>query len=114
MNLRLDRQPSWRIGLYLLPAFVLFAFFVVMPVLSALGLAFFRADGLVQRDWVGFGNFLQLFHDPLFWRSLMNLVVFAVIGVPVQTFGPLLGAKLLYALRSGRAAYWYRTLLVFP
>ena len=114
MSSRLDRQPPWRIGLYLLPALGLFALFVTVPVLWALGLAFFRTDGLVQREWVGLANFVSLGRDPLFWRSLANLGLFAVLAVPVQTFGPLIGAKLLHSLRSGRAAYWYRTALVFP
>lgn len=99
---------------FLLPALGLFAVFVVLPALSALVLAFFRADGLAMREWVGLDNFHQLLGDALFWRSIRNLLLFALLTVPVQTLGPLVGAKLLYALRSPRAAYWYRTLLVFP
>jgi len=99
---------------FLLPALGLFAVFVVLPALSALVLAFFRTDGLAMREWVGFDNFHQLLGDALFWRSIRNLLLFALLTVPVQTLGPLIGAKLLYALRSPRAAYWYRTLLVFP
>ncbi|HEU5078540.1 MAG TPA: sugar ABC transporter permease [Opitutaceae bacterium] len=114
MNANFDRQPLWRVSIFLMPAWVLFVAFVVIPLVSALGLAFFRTDGLVQREWIGLGNFISLKADPLFWRSLANLGLFAVFTVPLQTIGPLIGAKLLYSLRSARVAYWYRTALVFP
>lgn len=99
---------------FLLPAGGLFLVFVVIPSVSALTLAFFRTDGLAMREWVAADNFIQLIRDPLFWTSLRNLGIFALLTVPLQTIGPLIGAKLLYSLRSTRAAYWYRTLLVFP
>lgn len=108
------RSQSWQAAGFMLPAIVFFAVFVVLPALSALALAFFRADGLALRQWVGVENFRELAADPLFWKSIRNLLWFAVLTVPVQTLGPLIGAKLLYSLRSQRAAYWYRTLLVFP
>ncbi len=107
-------SPALSVLGFLFPAYALFAFFVVVPALSALALAFFRTDGLDMREWVGLANFSDLMSDGLFWRSIRNLLVYAVLAVPVQTVGPLIGAKLLYTLRSARAAYWYRTLLVFP
>lgn len=109
-----DAAAAWRAAGFLFPAVGLFAVFVALPALSALGLAFFHTDGLAMRQWAGVENFRHLAVDPLFWKSLGNLAWFAVLTVPVQTLGPLIGAKLLYSLRSPRAAYWYRTLLVFP
>jgi raffinose/stachyose/melibiose transport system permease protein len=109
-----DHQPLWRAGSYLLPGMGLFVVFVAGPVLAALALAFFHTDGIGRREWAGLANFVTLGHDGLFWRSFANLALFAILTVPVQTFGPLLGAKLLHSLRHARAAYWYRTLLVFP
>lgn len=106
--------PVWRVTGFILPAMALFTVFVALPAGSALALAFFRTDGLAMREWVGGENFLHLAEDPLFWQSIRNLAVFAVFTVPVQTIGPLVGAKLLYALRSPRAAFWYRSLLVLP
>ncbi len=115
MNAASPKKTAWTNVLgFLLPAGGLFGVFVVIPAVSALTLAFFRTDGLAMREWVGAENFIQLIHDPLFWTSLRNLGIFVLLTVPLQTIGPLLGAKLLYSLRSTRAAYWYRTLLVFP
>lgn len=105
---------GWRVTGFVLPALGLFGVFVLVPALSALVIAFFRTDGLAMREWVGLENFQQLLGDALFWKSIRNLLWFAALTVPVQTLGPLIGAKLLYSLRSARAAYWYRTLLVFP
>jgi len=107
-------DSGWRVIGFLFPAMALFVVFVALPALSALGLAFFRTDGLAMREWVGGENFRQLAGDPLFWKALRNLLVFALLTVPVQTLGPLFGAKLLHSLHSTRAAFWYRTLLVLP
>ena len=109
-----SRVPAGKAAGFLAPALALFGVFVAVPTLSALAMAFFRTDGLAMREWVGVDNFLLLGEDALFWKSMRNLAVFAVLTVPAQTLGPLIGAKLLYSLRSARAAYWYRTLLVFP
>ncbi|HEY0946345.1 MAG TPA: sugar ABC transporter permease [Opitutaceae bacterium] len=105
---------SRRAWFFLAPALALVTIFVAWPVASALRLAFFETDGLGHTRFVGLGNFIELARDPLLWVSLRNLAVFGALTVPLQTFGPLLGAKLLHSLGTGRSAYWYRTLLVVP
>lgn len=99
---------------FLLPALGLFGLFVALPAVAAVALAFFHTDGLGTESWAGWENFRHLSSDPLVWQSLRNLASFALLTVPLQTLGPLLGAKLVFSLRSRLAAYWYRTLLVFP
>ena len=44
---------------------------------------------------VGFGNYTQLFHDPLFWGAVRHTVVFFAVTFTVQTFLGLTFAVLL-------------------
>lgn len=99
---------------FLAPAFVLLAIFVVWPLVLALRLAFYEADGLTVTRFIGLQNFRDLFADPVMWKSFRNLLFYAALTVPLQTFGPLLGAKLVHSVRSPRSSYWLRTLLVVP
>lgn len=96
------------------PALAMLAVFVFYPAVSALRLAFFTTDGLAAEVFSGAGNFTAMARDKVAWISARNLFWYAMMLVPLQTIGPLLGAKLLHGLRSMRAAYVYRTLLVLP
>jgi N,N'-diacetylchitobiose transport system permease protein len=42
-----------------------------------------QITGAIPTEWVGFANFATTLHDPEFWLSLRNTVVFAVIVVPL-------------------------------
>ena len=46
---------------------------------------------------VGFGNYTQLFHDPLFWGAVRHTVVFFAVTFTVQTFLGLTFAVLLHS-----------------
>lgn len=99
--------------LYLLPAFLLLGVFSYWPFVQAFRLALYRSDGLKVNDFVGLENFATLFQDPLFWHGFAVLGLLA-LGLPLQVFGPFIGARLIHAVRSGRAAYVYRAALVIP
>jgi ABC-type sugar transport system permease subunit len=111
---RRDFSPAARRLLLLGPALVLLAVFVFYPALSALRLAFFETDGLSPERFAGADNFTAMARDGVAGMSARNLLLYAAMLIPLQTIGPLLGAKLLHGLRSARAAYFYRTLLVLP
>jgi multiple sugar transport system permease protein len=68
--------------LFLLPAVLYIALLVAVPFVLAIGFAFSDVTtGDPSFDWVGFDNFSAIFHDPVFWRSLRNTLVFTVISM---------------------------------
>jgi multiple sugar transport system permease protein len=77
-----ERRPlSDREGLlaplFLLPAVVYVLALVAIPFFLAI--AFSLTDvtaGDPSLDWVGFKNFDDIFHDPIFWRALRNTLLF--------------------------------------
>ncbi|WP_454299637.1 carbohydrate ABC transporter permease [Salana multivorans] len=72
---------SWMIA----PAVLLISLFVIVPIALTFALAFTNAR-LVSPSgpsFIGLDNFSRLLSDPLFWQSLRNTVIFAVVVVPV-------------------------------
>lgn len=63
--------------------------------------------------FVGLTNYIRLFtRDTLFYKSLLNTMLFMVAYIPVVIFGGLLLAVLLYKLKSSRRLF--QTLNVMP
>lgn len=70
---------------FIIPTLVFFCVFTIYPVLQALYYSMFDWSGMSQdKTFVGFGNFKEMFEDPIVWRSIGNdyfLVVGKVIGI---------------------------------
>jgi multiple sugar transport system permease protein len=96
------------------PAVVLLLLFFVVPVALAFGLAFTNARLISPRpaEFVGADNFVTLFGDPMFWKSLRNTAYFAVVVVPVQAALALALAMLVNGKVRGRN--FFRTVYFLP
>src|SRR4029077_20267171 len=68
------------------PAHVLGLTFVLVPIALAFALAFTNAKLVspLGPQFVGVDNFTRMFHDPVFWKSLRNPILFAIFVVPIQ------------------------------
>jgi len=71
----------------LLPAFVLYAFFVIIPVFWSAYYGFFDWKGIGAAKFIGFENYAEVIKDPIFWKSFKNnmlIVAASVFGqVPI-------------------------------
>jgi len=102
------------IYLFMVPTFVLLAAFTYYPIASALFHSLYRWDG-VRTSFVGFGNFRELFTvDRAFINSLGNVLRLTAFRVAVALTVPLLAAEVIFGLKSKRAAYVWRVILVVP
>ncbi len=82
------RQRSTGIALlFVLPAVILLAVFLLAPFCIAVYLSFTneRLASPLPRVWVGWHNYHAILTDPRFRQALINNVVFAVVVVPLQT-----------------------------
>jgi len=80
-----------------------FAILVAFPLLQAFQLSFFDAT-LLQRTWVGLGNYVRLFSDTVFVISLRNTLLLVAGVVPVTAVLALIIAVLAFGLpRFGQA-----------
>lgn len=67
--------PARKNLLFILPGLLLYCAFVFVPILSAVGLSFTSWNGLSAPEWVGLGNYIQLFGDTRFFTALKNNAV---------------------------------------
>lgn len=98
----------------LAPALSLLVIFFIVPIGLMFALAFTDARLVSPRppSFIGVDNFVRLAHDPLFWASLRNTVIFTVIVVPVQAGLGLLLAILVNA--RVRGVHVFRTVYFLP
>ncbi|WP_177177328.1 carbohydrate ABC transporter permease [Bacillus sp. MUM 116] len=78
------------------PALLLLVVFTVYPVISSLILSFQEVRG-VEKTFVGFANYTRLFHDPVFYKSLLNTFEILIVQVPFMLFLSLLIAVGLHS-----------------
>ena len=86
----------------LAPACLLFAIFVVVPIGMSLSLSLYDWDGVGPKTWVGFGNFAELFGDPVFFTALKNNVLWLVLYLTAPMLGLLLALFLNQTVRGIR------------
>lgn len=85
MSSRMAREEARSAWLFLLPSFLLFLVFVLLPVLAAFGISFAHWDLFTPPKWAGLDNYRQLiFEDKLFHKVLGNTVWYVIGTVPAQ------------------------------
>lgn len=75
------RGNTWVAWLFILPAIVGFVTFYAYPTLRGIYLSFTEFHVLSPPKWIGLANFVELFHDSVFWNSLLVTLYFVVLSV---------------------------------
>lgn len=109
VNKKSERKAAY---LFIIPAVVLLAAFLLYPALQTVRYAF--TDYNIMRPdrikFCGLNNFIELFQDKDFWIAVKNTLHFTVLVVPFQTVLALALALLISSRRKGvsifRAAYF--------
>ncbi|MFE4670329.1 ABC transporter permease subunit [Streptomyces sp. NPDC056716] len=94
--------------LFVLPALLLLGALVVYPVLFSVGRSFFDASG---SDFVGGGNYAEIFRDPVTVKAIRNTAIWVVVA-PVLLTG--LGLILAVLVEKIRWATAFKLLLFMP
>jgi len=83
-------SEQWAGWLFILPALVGTIVFIIIPVICSFGLSFYKWDLLNPMQFVGIDNYITIFNDKLFYKILINTIVFAfatsVFGVIIPLF----------------------------
>lgn len=70
--------------LFIAPVIILFSVFVFIPVVASFFLSFTKYNIVSPPQWLGWGNYRQIFFaDPRFWRALANTSLYVLGVVPI-------------------------------
>lgn len=97
--------------LLIAPAFLIYGLFVLVPIAVTIGMSFTDFN-LKTFSFVGFQNYIDLFSDNVFVKSLLNTVLYSVITIPISMALGLALASLLNQKLRGRG--FFRTLFYMP
>ncbi|OIQ25682.1 carbohydrate ABC transporter permease [uncultured Vibrio sp.] len=97
--------------LFLAPAIVIFSIYVVYPILDSIWLSFFEWDGLGEKEWVGLGNYIELFESEAFYTSLKNNFLWLVFFMLAPPIGLAIALFLNQQVRGIRVV---KSLFFFP
>jgi multiple sugar transport system permease protein len=110
-QLRDQHRAGW---LFATPFVVLYALFLIGPVLIGLVVSFFNTTTVTSGlgDWVGLQNYRQVVTDGQFWSSMWHSTLFTLLTTPLLVVLPLLAA--VGAVRVSRGRWFYRIAFFAP
>jgi ABC-type sugar transport system permease subunit len=101
---------------FVIPVFILYTIFTILPLLNSIRLSFYNWSGLTTTmDFVGIKNYLQILKDPIFHRAFKNdfIIVFGkeIIIITLSLFFAV--ALTRFKFKKGET-WFYRFVFYFP
>lgn len=109
---KLNRQEWKSAYLFLLPAAIFFITFVVVPMIDGI-LISFQDYTLRQSKWIGLDNYIKIFGDPVFRKSLGNTMILVLGNVPCVLVFALFVSLTIYK-RSSKIRSFFRAVFYLP
>jgi len=109
---RIGRREAWAGFIFASPWAIGFLVFMAYPLIASIYFSFCDYSVLKPPIWVGLDNYKALLHDELFWKTLKNTLIYAVIALPAGMATAIILAMLLNTKVKGMAAY--RTFFFIP
>ncbi len=97
---------------FIAPALIGTFVFIIIPVLCSFGLSFTKWDLLNPIEFVGLDNYAGIFTEPLFYKILLNTIVFAISTSIFGVIIPLILAAILNT--KIRGSEFYKTAYFLP
>ncbi|MGX6970391.1 carbohydrate ABC transporter permease [Vagococcus bubulae] len=109
---RLKRKNTITAWSFILPNFIGFFIFTLIPVIFSFILAFMKWDSFNKAEYVGLANFQKMLQDETFWISLKNTFLYTIGVVPLTLICSIGLALLLNKKIKGIS--FFRTAFFFP
>ena len=87
------------------PYVIHFILFVSFPVAFSIILTFHKWNIISPMEYIGINNYIQLFNDKTFFKSIGNTLIFLVIHIPLQIIVALFLAEILNQKIKLRGAF---------
>ncbi|ACR28902.1 putative ABC transporter system permease [Burkholderia glumae BGR1] len=82
-----ERRQRLAAALFLAPACLMFALYVVWPVVSTIRLSFYHWDGMSEPDFIGLANYAELIHSDTFYTALKNNLIWLLLFLLAPPLG---------------------------
>ena len=105
-------KSALTIGLFVAPALIVYAVYVLYPILTTFMYSFYEWDGMGVGVFVGWKNYADLLQDAVFWTSLKNNTWVVFTSVFVQIPLGLIMALMLFA--PIRGIRFFSSIYFFP
>ena len=104
-----EKFAGW---VFILPAIIGTFVFIIIPVICSFGLSFCKWDLINPISFVGINNYKEIFTEPLFFKILINTIVFALA---TSIFGVIIPLILACILNSKiRGSEFFKTAYFLP
>lgn len=97
---------------FLAPILVFFTVFVLAPMVMGFVTSFFNYS-MTKFEFIGLDNYVRMFKDPVFVKSLINTVIIVIGSVPVVVLFSLFVASQTYS-QNAVARSFYRFVFFLP
>lgn len=111
VKMKQERRNEMYMYIFILPGILGFLFFWLIPIVYTFILSLYKTNGLVN-TFVGFENFIKLFHNAEYLKSIYNTLYMVVLGVPLNLLVALLLAMMLNMQIKGKGIF--RTIFYIP
>jgi multiple sugar transport system permease protein len=109
----ISRRRIWTfLGICLAPAVLSISMWSYYPLAKGLQMAFQEYRIMGGSRWVGFDNFIEVFTQPVFYKSLVNSFVYVGLSLAIGFFLPIFLALALNEIP--RARVFFRTVFYLP
>lgn len=98
---------------WILPGFALLCIFSYYPPIRAIIYSFTDWNGETSA-FIGFGNYVTLFKDTLFWKSFGNATLLTLSGMVLGNLMTILLAELLHNTRFKKTSSAFRFCFILP
>jgi len=78
------RRNKLAIFLFIFPALLLFFVIIILPIIMSGYYSLLDWDGINGSTFVGFSNYIELFTDPGFQKTIINAMILAILSVFIQ------------------------------
>ncbi len=105
------KRYMWAYG-FIAPSLILICVLNLWPILQTFYFSLNEVRGFQSPVFVGLSNYMTLFGDEEFWKSLVNTCIYTVVTVPVGVILSLVTAVFLNASIKGKS--FFRVLYFLP
>lgn len=89
----------------MIPSLILFLFFVWEPLLESVRISLYSAKGIKLQSFVGFKNYIDVFHHPDFLPALKNTFEYTLWSLAIGFLVPIILALFISEIRRGKSLF---------